>query len=181
MIGQLTIAIYAYLVGNLSVTFWNMLFFTINTYQVIRLIRERRPITLPEYLQDLYNNVFSVMSRKEFLFFWHMGTIKEITDGLIIKQGEHQDELLLVLSGTVDVIKNGTNLAKLSRGSFIAEMSFLTGETATADIKPVDEVRYIAWSQEKIKHLDQINPELLIKIQNILGKDLVEKIKKASG
>ncbi len=180
MCGQLTLAIYAILVNNTNVAFWNSLFFTINTIQVIRLIRERRPIKLAEELEDLYTNVFSTMTRREFLFFWNMGSIKEISNDFLIREGRHLERLYLLLSGSVGVIKDGRNLAKLSRGKFIAEMSFLTGETASADIKANGFVRYNSWNQEKLRSLEQLNPELLIKIQNILGKDLVFKIKTAS-
>ena len=57
-------------------------------------------------------------------------------------------------------------------------MSFLTGEEATANVIAQGNVKYIAWEQEKLKSLKQLNPDLLIKIQNILGKDLTMKLKK---
>ena len=60
-------------------------------------------------------------------------------------------------------------------------MSFLTGEAATADVYAEGAVRYIAWEQTKLRSLDQLNPDLLIKIQNILGKDLTQKLKEGSG
>ena len=90
------------------------------------------------------------------------------------------NELFLILSGSVEVVKSGKHLANLSRGNFIAEMSFLSGEPASADIIAKGDVQYITWNQDKLKSLEQLNSELLIKIQNILGKDLVGKIKAAS-
>ena len=60
-------------------------------------------------------------------------------------------------------------------------MSFLTGEVATADTIANGNVRFLAWNQDKLRHLDQLNPQLLIKIQNILGKDLVAKLKSTTG
>jgi len=180
MSGQLLLAVYNFHIDNKIVACWNILFFCINTIQVIRLIRERRPIELPLDLADLHKTIFSTMSRREFLYFWHMGSIKEFSDNYIIRANQHLNELYLILLGSVNVMKDGKKLAELSKGRFIAEMSFLTGEPASADIIAEGQVRYISWNQEKLRSLEQLNPELLIKIQNILGKDLVGKIKVAS-
>ncbi len=62
------------------------------------------------------------------------------------------------------------------RSILIAEMSFLTGKTASADVYANGTVRYIAWNQKKLKDCERLNPQLPIKIQNVLGKDLADKI-----
>lgn len=180
MSGQMLIVIYSLIVGNNAVAFYNSLFFSINTFQVIRLIKERKAIHLSNDLEELYASIFSSMTRREFLLFWNMGSTRESKDSLIIRRGERCNRLYLILSGTVDVIKDRKIIAKLTRGKFIAEMSFLTNETASADTLARGDVKHISWNQDKLRHLDQLNPELLIKIQNILGKDLVEKIKAVS-
>ncbi len=180
MSGQLFITIYSLSIDNNAVAFYNTLFFIINSIQVIRLFRERRPIELSEELAELHKKIFSTMSKREFLTFWNMGYINEDSDSFIIKKGEHMDRLYLILSGFVDVLKNGRRITRLAKGSFIAEMSFLTGEPASADIQANGSVKHISWNQDKLRHMDQLHPDLLIKIQNILGKDLVNKIKIAS-
>lgn len=177
---QLSLFSYGIISGNVPVAFWNALFFLINSYQVVRLIQQRRPIDLPEDLLDLYKNIFSSMRRREFLYFWQMGNIHELKHKKIISKGENQKNLLLILSGEVEVKSTGKLIAKLSRGSFVAEMSFLTGEPATADVFVPKEASYISWNQQKLRSLEQLNPDLLIKIQNILGKDLTSKLKKDS-
>jgi len=59
-------------------------------------------------------------------------------------------------------------------------MSFLTGKTASADVYANGTVRYISWNQKKLKDCERLNPQLLIKIQNVLGKDLADKIHSSS-
>lgn len=177
---QLSLFSYGIISGNIPVAFWNALFFVINTYQVVRLIQQRRPIDLPEDLIDLYENIFPTMRRREFLYFWQMGNIHELKHKKLISKGENQKNLLLILSGEVEVKSAGKLIAKLSRGSFVAEMSFLTGEPATADVFVPEKASYISWNQQKLRSLEQLNPDLLIKIQNILGKDLTSKLKKDS-
>ena len=177
---QISLFSYGLLSGNKPVMFWNALFFLINGYQVVRLIRQRSPIEIPDELTDLYEKIFSSMRRREFLYFWQMGNIHEVKHKRLISKGEPQKNLLLILSGEVHV-KNGDNLiATLSRGSFVAEMSFMTGDPATADVFVPDKAAYISWDQQKLRSLKQLNPDLLIRIQNILGKDLTSKLKKDS-
>ena len=177
---QLSLFSYGMVTNNFAVAFWNILFFIINSYQVVRLIQERRPIDLPDDLLELYEKLFSSMRRREFLYLWNMGVIRTAKDVLMVKKGVPQKKLLLILSGTVHVKDEKNIIARLSRGSFVAEMSFLTGEPATADVYADGYVRFIAWEQAKLRSLKQINPDLLIKIQNILGKDLTEKLKEGS-
>ena len=174
---QLCLLSYGIFADNYAVIFWNALFVVINTIQVIYLIRQRRPIDLPTDLLDLYENYFKDMRRREFLYFWNMGAINKVNDTLLIKHGEHQKEVSLILSGLVEVKKNNVKIAELTRGSFIAEMSFLTGKPASADVYANGTVRYISWNQKKLKDCEKLKPQLLIKIQNILGKDLAEKVK----
>ncbi|MBN1407025.1 MAG: cyclic nucleotide-binding domain-containing protein [Calditrichaceae bacterium] len=177
---QLSLFTYGMISGNIPVAFWNALFFIINSYQVVRLIQQRRPIDLPDDLIDLYEKIFLSMRRREFLYFWQMGEIHKVKHKRLIGKGEHQKNLLLILSGEVEIKKSGKLIAKLSRGSFVAEMSFLTGEPATADVFVPAIASYISWDQQKLHSLEQLNPDLLIKIQHILGKDLTTKLKKDS-
>jgi hypothetical protein len=180
MLSQLSLFSYALLMGNTNVAFWNILFFAINSIQVARLVRERRPLAIPAELQDLYTHVFRDMTPREFLYFWNTGHIDEVQDQILIQTGERMENISLILSGCVSVIKNNAVIAELTRGSFLAEMSFLTGEPASADVKANGTVRYICWEQEKLRGLKQLNPVLLIKIQNVLGKDLAGKVKASS-
>ncbi len=180
MTSQLFIVIYAILIKNSDVAFWISLFFLINAVQLIRLIRERRPIELFDELEELYGLIFTSMSKREFLLFWNMGTRDKGADEKMIKKGERLDKLFLILSGSVEVIKDGKKIAYLTKGNFIAEMSFLTGEPASADIIAKGAVEYICWNQDKLRNIGRLHQTLLIKLQNILGKDLVNKIKIAS-
>ena len=88
-----------------------------------------------------------------FLYFWNMGTIKKYNNERIINSGEKQNSLLLILSGRATVKVNDNNIARLSRGAFVAEISFLTGEPASADVVTKNEVICILWKNERLKNL----------------------------
>ena len=124
---------YSYAENN-SAAFWTAIFVLVNTYNIVKILLERRPKIIPDEIRDLYEGMFRTLTTSKFLFFWNMGTIKSVTDEYFIHSGEKQHNLLLVLSGIANVEVNGKPIASLERGAFIAEISFLTGEPASADV-----------------------------------------------
>lgn len=171
---------YAILADNFSMTVWNTVFIAVNVVQTARVWWERRPILLPPEPDDIHRKVFSIMTPREFLYFWETGRFREVDGGRIIREGEEQKELSLIVDGKVSVVKDGREVARLSRGNFIAEMSFLTDEPASADVCAEGLVRIVSWDQDKLANLKQVNPNLLIQLQAILGKDLSRKLKALS-
>jgi len=177
-ISELLIIGWALTVGNHIIAGWNAVFLVINLFQIVRLIIERMPVKLPEELEDIYKNVFNELKEREFLYFWNTGKTISVTEKFLCRENQYQEELMLILDGQVSVRKNGNEIAKLKRGSFVAEMSFMTGEPSSADVVNSEKTRCIVWSKEKLKHLQQLNQDLLMKLQVTLGKDLTYKLQK---
>ena len=171
---------YNLVTGNYIVLMWNCLFLAINLYQVIDLLRKRRPVSIPEDLEDLYEGPFHEMSKREFLYFWQIGKATTHKAGPIVEEGFPQEEVMLVLDGAAAVMKNRRKIAELTRGNFVAEMSFLSGEPASADVVCDSPVRTITWTQENLRNLKTLNFEVWIKIQHVLSKDLVGKVRNTS-
>lgn len=174
---QLNLITYAVVVNNKSMAFWNFLFAAINCFQVFRLVGYQNPTKIPPQYDDIYKNTFQIMSEKEFLFFWQLGTIKNINNDVIMREGKAQTEFLVILSGSAEVVKSGKIVGELSRGSFASGLNIFHEEPALAEIKANGQVGYISWKVEKLKQLRKQNPQLLIKVQDILYNDLAGKLK----
>lgn len=90
----------------MTVIFWNVLFVSINLFQIIALLRQRRPVLIEEELMPIYNKVFSSMRKKDFLYLWKKGHVIEGE----MKNSELYDKLYRIL--TVDIseklIKSGS-------------------------------------------------------------------------
>lgn len=181
IVAQTLLGSYGVSVGNHEIAFWNFVFVAINGVRAGGLLAERRPIHLPRETETIYKEVFLGMSRREFLYLWEMGNPRALDGVQLVHEGAPQQELLLILDGEAVVRKGGQDIASLRRGQFVAEMSFVTGEAASADVIARGAMRCLVWPQEKLRALKQLNPALLIKLQNILGRDLTDKIKAASG
>jgi CRP-like cAMP-binding protein len=179
---QSVLACYAYLRGPefLPYVFWNALFVLINLYWVVRLLRERAAVELPDELKELHQKHFAALAPAEFLRLWRDGQRKAATDTQLVREGTRPDALFFLLSGSAAVRSNGRLVAQLSAGHFVAEMSLLTGEKTTADVVATGPVEYMAWPAERLLRLRARNPMLWSKIQSVLGHDLVEKIRRSA-
>jgi hypothetical protein len=177
---QITFIVYGLTTPNYTILIWNSIFLAINAVQSAILIKRRRPIILPPEIEDLHESKFSDMSKRDFLYFWQIGNTVDFNDQVIIRDGEHQDRLLLILKGEARVLKKGREIAVLSRGDFVAEMSFLTEKPAFADVKTDMLLSCIVWEKENLNNLEKLNPALWSKLQRTLSKDLITKVKKSS-
>jgi CRP-like cAMP-binding protein len=168
---------YGIVTANYVVLLWNCLFLAINLFQVIVLLRRRAPVSVPEAIRDLYEQTFHDMTEREFLFFWQSGREAVFLDGPIVEEGHQQEEVMLVVDGSASVMKNGNEIAVLARGSFVAEMSFLSGEPASADVLCRTQVIVVTWSKANVDNLKNMNFELWSKVQHVLSRDLVGKVR----
>ena len=176
-IAQILLGIYQFSVLRFDVVIWNTIFTVVNIYHIIRIINERKIVFIPDEIKDIYNNIFNDFTTREFMNFWNLGEHKKSSDTLLVKEGEKQKHLYLILKGNATVKRNQNILNTLKRGKFIAEMSLITNEPASADIYSNNNMEYIAWNQNELKHFQTSNKNLWIKLHNILSKDLIDKMK----
>ena len=160
-----------------DIAFWNCLFLMINSIQVVKLIRERSPVKIPDEIDDIYRTKFSDMTQREFLYFWSLGKQKDVTDEILIKEGEYQKSLFLILSGTASVSRDSRVIANLHRPEFVGEISFITREPASANVDAKSKLYYIEWDQEELRRVKVKNPTFWTKLNQCLGEDLAKKIK----
>ena len=165
-----------YYAQNYNVAIWNFIFILVNIIQVVRIYDDRKPRMIPQDMEDLYTGIFSAFTSKEFLYFMNLGEKEIINKQKLISLGEHQKDLLLVLNGDALVMREGKHLAKLNRGQFLGEISFLTDQPASADVYAEDELQYIKWDQSKIRAIKISNNAFWAKLNSVLTNDLTAKI-----
>ena len=163
--------------NNPNIALWNALFLFINTVQVIKIIKERSPVKIPDDIVDIYRTKFSDMTHREFLYFWSLGKQKDVTDVSLINEGEYQKSLFLILSGSAAVSRDSRVIATLHRPEFVGEISFITREPASANVDAKSRLYYIEWDQEELRRLKIKNSQFWTKLNQCLGEDLAKKIK----
>jgi len=174
---QIVLGIYQFIIQRYDVVFWNTIFTFVNVYHILRIINDRKPVKVPDEIKDIYKNIFFNLTAKEFMYYWNLGEFCVGMNNTIINEGEKQEHLFLILEGEAIVEQNSNKIASLSRGDFIAEISFLTEQPATADVFLDDNVKYMKWEQSKIRHFQKTNIGFWSKLHHVLTRDLIKKIK----
>ena len=167
--------------NNQNTSVWMIVFVAINLFQIIQILNERRRRHIEPRIVDLFETVFNSFTSYEFLTFWKIGSIKTAArNSIIIKEGARQYSLMLILDGEVNISKNNKKLTYLSRGHFIGEISFVSKNNTIADVVANNDVTYIIWTKKQIDKLKRDNKIFWIKLQNILLKDMIGKIKRSN-
>lgn len=157
---------------------WNFAFICLNIVQIGILIYERRPIRFTDDENRLFQMVFRTLTPVEFLKLLKIARWLEARPSeQLAKRGETLDDVMVIFSGRVSVEVDGRLVAELTDGQFIGEMSFLTGESASATVKAVERTKYVAWLKKDLKLFLERNPNLSPSLQTIIGADLVKKLK----
>ena len=78
------------------------------------------------------------------------------------------------------VLKNGKEIARLSIGDFIAEMSLLSGNPASADVVSEDPVLCMVWQKDVLHRMERLNNALWSQLQRILSHELITKVAKTT-
>lgn len=157
---------------------WNLVFMAVNLVQIGILLRERRPQFLIGPEQDLYREVFADLTPGEFRRLMKLASWREIEPGhTIVRRDTVVRDMLVLREGALEVRVAGRVIARLAPGQFVGEMSFLSGNTATADVIASEASCVIAWSQENLNALLEKKPALAFKMRGILGRDVVAKLR----
>jgi CRP-like cAMP-binding protein len=96
---------------------------------------------------------------------------------MIIQRDSVVHDIQVLERGALEVRSGGEIIARNEPGQFIGEMSFLSGERATADVVATEASQVLAWSQESLNKLLDKKPVLAYKMRGILGRDVVVKLR----
>lgn len=162
----------------LSAIMWEIAFVVINAYNLVDLIRRRRPVVLNPEQQKLHLKALPNFSPREMLEFFKVAEEIEVPSGtIIIDQGVVNTQLVLIISGQMAVIANGEVVAQLKACNFVGEMSFVTGELTSADVVAAENCRYLRWMKQDLDKYLEKETEVASHLQSALGRDMANKIK----
>ena len=94
----------------------------------------------------------------------------------IITTEQDAPELRLIISGSVKIRQKGKILSTLHAGSFIGEISFMSGSQASADVSSTEETNVISWDQTILRKLLLANPCLHLIFTQIVNSGLAQKL-----
>ena len=163
--------------GLTSMTGWNIAYLIINFYHVLMILYNKSTVLLPDDLKTIYKEYFTTLSTREFKKMVKTNPYHIYQTGdKILSEGEITNELFLLLSGKASVMTSQNEIASISNGDFIGEMSFISKQTASADVFAKNEVIVAYWTHADLNKLEQKNTDIYNRFLTIVGRDLVKKL-----
>jgi CRP-like cAMP-binding protein len=156
---------------------WAAIFVAINAGQLLRMARDRFSVKLSEQERSLHKGLFEGMSTVGFCRLLKSGRWRECAGGEVLTwEGRPVPELYVMTDGLAKVEVNGGIVALVRAGSFVGEMSFLTGAPACATVTSVGSCKVFSISKERLSQLLAVDEGLRTAIHRIIGRDLVYKL-----
>ncbi len=155
--------------------YWNLTFTALNIFWIVRLFLERRPVKLSAEEQRLCELVFRTMTPREMIKILKLATWQDAAAGeCFVERDKPLDRLMVIYSGKACVEVDGRNVTELEPGQFIGSISYVTEETAPANIVSLEPMRYVSWSKSELKGFMNKNPDLHSALKTTLAVDLTK-------
>lgn len=157
--------------------FWSIILIAVNGWWVSILVYEKLTLNLEPDEKKMLQITFNKMNPIHFKKLLKLGERKTIEkDERIVHFDTHIDKLMLIVHGIVLVHKNEDVIAYLREGSFIGEMSFLSGGTTSADVDTLEETEIIIWDKEELKKFLRKNEQIMSELNDVFSEDLIRKL-----
>ena len=160
---------------------WQTVLILVNIVQLAFLWSEhwRSGLTEDElhFLETVIPNIHRSRARRVFKAGqWKLAEEGEqlTTDGVVVPS------LIFVSSGAVRIDKDGLPVAICGRGDFVGEISFITGEPATADAIAAGPTRYLSFDRAALKRLLDSDSELKNGMEASFNRNLIDKLVKSN-
>lgn len=174
-------AVYYWTLDDKVSMFWETLFTLVNIAQFMILqIENRRGIFNEDedyFIKTCIPNIERSYARR----LVKLGAWTEVQDEtILVFEDKVPDKLKFIISGSADVFRNGKLIGKVGRGDFLGEISYLTGEKATATAVVTQPVRYLAFGQERLKNYLAKNAEVRYALEASFNRNLADKLVKSN-
>ncbi|WP_308917062.1 cyclic nucleotide-binding domain-containing protein [Jannaschia sp. LMIT008] len=105
----------------------------------------------------------------------HAMPVTAETDLDLIRAGRMPEAIWLVLSGPVDVRRDGRTMP-LRRGNFAGELAYMLDRPATADVVARPGSRAVGWEVGRLRTLLRRRPVLDARLTALMGTDVARKL-----
>ena len=161
--------------------FWEVLFTLVNATQLVILFVENRRGRFTAEEQDFITAVLPTVERAQTRRLLKLGAWTEVSDGMVLIHEETTPaSLFYVVNGTARVDRAGRTLGMVGPGDFLGEMSYLTGQQASATVTTVTPVRYLAFDRAALRAFLEKNTDVRHALESGFNRNLVDKLVKTN-
>ncbi len=160
---------------------WNVVFISINLYQLWHLVEHARRARLAPELAVLRRGVLAGLDDAQLGRLFRTGVWRDVGAGdALTIEGQPVAALYLLGSGHATVEVEGEQVARLAPGAFVGEMAFLSGNTASATVRTVEPSHIFAFDPVKLRRLIATDEQISAAMHRSVGQDLAQKLRRSS-
>ena len=159
--------------------FWVTIYTVINLVMLFIIYLESRPIELSDLEQNIYSMTFKSLEPRVFKKLIDRGSLEEFQpDVSLVTRDTELDSLMYVVEGEAEVVLRHGEELTISKGGFIGEQSYITGEKTSADVKTGKEAtKIIRWNSEELRRYLAGKEALKDNLDLIFTADLIHKLR----
>jgi uncharacterized beta-barrel protein YwiB (DUF1934 family) len=151
----------------------------INLFQAVVLLRARNVDAWSDEERYLQSTAFRSLPNVVFKKLMDIAEWRTVhKNDIIVAESSDVERLVLIFDGTATVQIDGKPITYLRENSFIGEMSFLTGNPASATVKASTPMRLLTWRKAELYDLMAKEPDLKNGLQTLFSYDLAGKLSK---
>ena len=173
---------FRYVGGNMQTGIaWDLIFITINLYQLAWLVRDRMSLRLPEKEGPMLREALSGLDDAQIARLLKAAEWRDFHEGEILtRQDAPVDALYFLCSGRANVEVNRSLVTYLEKGSFVGEIAYLTGNPATATVVIDEPARVLVFSKMRMAKVVAADSQINAIIYQLLGRDLAMKMRRTN-
>ena len=173
---------YGYFWLNDPVTvFWEAVFVLTNLVQLLIIAFENRKRALSEEERIIIKALLPKADMRAVRRILKLGVVREVPpQTLLTREGEVVPELIVLTRGTAQVEKGGSIVAVCGEGDFVGEMSFMSGEPATATVMVTNPVHYMGFEHGRLRAFLDRNPDIRHAVEASFNRNLMAKLVRTS-
>ena len=164
---------------HVSILLLAILHFCLNIYMISIFYYSRSIRCVPIGWRETYKNYFFIFLPFEFKNMIKFGDIikhKNKKSLKLVNKNSEFENLAFVVDGEASItIENNVEVAKLKKGDWISEFSFITGDKTSANVISND-IFAISWSKANLQKIKYRKPELFEKLNSLIARNLCDKL-----
>ena len=158
---------------------WNLIFITINLYQLWHLIADTRQARrrAPDHTL-LRQGMLATLDDAQLGRLFRMGSWRDLAAGTVLtRQGQTVPELYLLCLGHAIVKVDDVAIARLAPGNFVGEIAFLANTPACATVTTEGSARIFAFDPARLRRLIARDEQIAVMMHRCVGQDLASKLR----
>jgi hypothetical protein len=170
-------AFFYFTIGDVVSMFWESMFTLVNLAQFMILQVENRRGKFTDDEEMFIAACLGGVERAYARRLCKLGAWIEVQEDVtLITEDTCPKQLVFLVSGEASVSRKGKEIGVVRRGDFLGEMSYLTGQQATATVVTRQPTRYLAFERDILKaHLEK-SVEVRHALEASFNRNLVAKL-----